>query len=68
MNTDRLDANRLLLKVLSDAVETYPEQRFGQLLLNLGVVTLDVQGNIQDPFSEESSVTLRRVQKMSERS
>ena len=52
---NRQVANRELLKVLSEYVEKYPQQRFGQILVNYGFVT---QG---DPFYEESVDTLEKV-------
>jgi|GEM_PF-4664649 len=46
-----------------EAVEAHPDQRFGQLLINLSIVTYNEHGELIDPFSEESTTTLRRVKK-----
>lgn len=46
-----------------EAVEAHPDQRFGQLLVNLGIVTFNKHGDVIDPYSEESTTILRRVKK-----
>ena len=67
----RQDANRELLTRLSALVEAHPEWRFGQLLVNAGVVQVlprELGGPLRalDPFAEESSLTLRRVLRWAE--
>lgn len=57
----RLESNRLLVKKLSELVEKYPEQRFGQILYNYGFLDIDSNYNIKDPFYEESVDTLKRI-------
>ena len=52
---NRQSANRELVKVLSEYIEKYPQQRFGQILVNYGFVTKE------DPFYEESVDTLEKV-------
>lgn len=52
---NRQSANRELAKVLSEYIEKYPQQRFGQILVNYGFVTK------ADPFHEESVDTLEKV-------
>ena len=54
---NRLEANRLILKILSEYVEAYPQQRFNQLLQNTRVVV----PNSPDQFYEESTETLSRM-------
>lgn len=52
----RLEANRAILKELSDIVEQFPEWRFHQLLVNIGI---EVPG--EDKFYEESEKTLAEI-------
>lgn len=54
---NRLEANRQILKILSEFVEAYPQQRFNQLLQNTRVVV----PNLIDQFYEESTETLSRM-------
>lgn len=51
----RQDANRELLKMLSEYIEKFPEQRFGQILVNYGFIDEN-----NDPFYEESVDTLNK--------
>lgn len=60
----RQDANRAILALLAEQIEQHPQWRFGQLLMNTGVL----QGQytpegwtFADPFSEESTTILRRM-------
>jgi hypothetical protein len=39
--TNRQESNREILKILSDAVEKYPEMRFSQILLAYKVVEME---------------------------
>lgn len=55
---NRQEANRELLKYLSDIIEGYPELRWGQILSNWFLP-------IGDPFFEESVDTLKRFEKIS---
>lgn len=52
----RQSANRELLKLIEKAIESYPNLRFNQLLINMSVYESWI-----DPFYEESDVTLQRV-------
>ena len=52
---NRLEANRALLKLVSTVVEMYPDWRFQQLLMNVGVV------DGVDRFYEEPEMTLSRI-------
>ena len=59
----RLEANREILAILADHIEKAPDIRFGQLLVNLGVLDR-VEGfrwYIRDCAFTESEVTLRRT-------
>lgn len=61
----RLEANRRILENLILLVELYPDTRFGQLLINTGVVDQRFDGRhlvTRDPFHEESSVALARLE------
>ena len=51
----RRESNNEILKILTEYVEKYPEQRFGQILYNFGFLPYG------DPFYEESVDTLERV-------
>lgn len=62
MQSARQEANRELIELLLNAVEAEPDQRFGQLLVNLGVLVPAEAGGVQDPYNDESTVILRRVQ------
>jgi len=65
----RQAANRELVKILSELVESHPDLRFGQLLMTQGFLESYTTGNqfdsdthIQDPFNEEPMTTLKRVE------
>ena len=51
----RLDENKKILKIISDYIESNPDQRFHQALLNLGIITESNQ------YNDESSRTLERT-------
>lgn len=63
----RREANREILRALTSYIEAHDEIRFGQALVNLGIVQLiqdptsfDITG-AKDPFYEESVDTLKRI-------
>ena len=67
---ERQKHNRLILKILSILVEKYPDLRFGQILVNCGIIRYEpsvlCEGQredilLVDPFNEESEVTLERM-------
>lgn len=58
MPNDRLASNRLILSLLSEAVEKNPDMRFHQILQNFGVEVPN-----SDQFYEESSKTLSDLAK-----
>ena len=63
---NRQETNIVLLKTLEMLIEKYPDMRFGQILFNFGFIdhVYDKICNvtmIKDPFSEESTETLKRV-------
>ena len=67
MIDNRQLANRDILSHLFTLVELYPDLRFGQILVNIGIIqyqrdpaSFDVIG-VKDPFNEESVETLQRV-------
>ncbi|MBZ9751198.1 hypothetical protein K7W42_10010 [Deinococcus sp. HMF7604] len=62
MSPSRLQANFAILELLLEAVSAEPDQRFGQLLWNVGVLTPDEAGSVKDPFYEELTATLRRIE------
>lgn len=53
----RQDANRQILKELSEIVETHPDLRFNQMLYIMSVIRNDM-----DTFNEESLTTLKHIQ------
>ncbi|UBV45359.1 hypothetical protein LAJ19_19680 (plasmid) [Deinococcus taeanensis] len=63
MSISRQEANLAILERLLEAVEAEPDQRFGQLLWNFGVLMPGEEGGIQDPYNDESAVLLRRMEK-----
>ena len=64
----RQDDNRCILALLTQAVEAWPDARFGQLLVAYDVLQLipnsPEQGGYaaKDPFHEESATTLKRME------
>lgn len=68
MIDNRQKANIEILQMLGDAVMKYPDLRFGQILVNLGIIeyernTYDESLITKDPFNEESVITLNRIRK-----
>jgi hypothetical protein len=64
----RQDANLDILTIIEEAVMKYPGLRFGQILVNLGIIEYELCGDIpitKDPFNEESVITLNRIKKKS---
>lgn len=62
----RLKKNVELLEILKNIIENNPDLRFGQILYNYEFVVPDHYEEkkgwmIRDPFHEESSTTLKRV-------
>ena len=62
----RQNANIEILQMIGDAMMKYPDLRFGQILVNLGIIeyernTYDETLITKDPFNEESVVTLNRM-------
>lgn len=59
----RLEANREIIDLIEDYATKYPEQRFGQILYNLGIATHaqesnpvaipEIQKFIEGPYNEE---------------
>ena len=63
---NRRDYNREIIGKLSELVESQPDSRFGQILFNyvLNYAISDLgQIHIDDPFYEESKITLERITK-----
>lgn len=54
----RQEANREIVRALAAYVEALPEQRFGQIICNYFLP----EYRESDPFFEESTVTLGRLQ------
>lgn len=63
----RLLYNKAIIDKLSELIYKFPEQRFGQLLVNSGIIqyepgiSVDGQLEVMDPFYEESELTWKRM-------
>lgn len=60
MKNNRYETNKIILKKLETYIETYKDQRFGQIISNYGFIP------VGDPFFEESTATLSRIEAMEE--
>ena len=65
----RQEANLEILNEIGAAIVKYPDLRFGQILVNLGIIkyernTYDETLITKDPFYEESVITLNRIRKI----
>ena len=63
----RLEANRAILGVITELVERYPDQRFGQLMRNYGVIK-EIRNDWipvawSNEFNLESDELLKRIVK-----
>ena len=64
----RQQSNVEILQIIGEVVMKYPDLRFGQILVNLGIIEYENCGTIpttKDPFNEESVITLNRIKKKS---
>ncbi len=59
----RQEANLAILQRLLEAAEADPDLRFGQLLWNVGVLRAGEEGGLKDPYNDESTAILRRIEK-----
>ena len=63
----RESANKALLATLGAYLEAHPQIRFGQALVNLGIIQYDVTDygdcKVIDPFNEEPVDMLARISK-----
>ena len=63
----RLLYNKAIIDKLSELIDKFPEQRFGQLLVNSDIIqyepdiSVDGQLEVMDPFYEESELTWKRM-------
>ena len=63
----RLLYNKAIINKLSELIDKFPEQRFGQLLVNTDIIqyepniSVDGQREVIDPFYEESELTWKRM-------
>lgn len=61
----RLLYNKAIIDKLSELVDKFPEQRFGQLLVNSDIIQYEPDERedvlIIDPFYEESELTWERM-------
>lgn len=56
----RQEANREIIKILSDVVERYPQLRFSQILTILQIIQYTSM-RIVDPFYDEPQEMLERI-------
>lgn len=56
----RQEANEILLMMIAEKMDSNPDFRFGQILVNLGIVNACEHGD--NLFYEESEATLKKVQ------
>lgn len=63
----RLLYNKAIIDKLSELIYKFPEQRFGQLLVNSDIIqyepdiSVNGQQEVIDPFYEESELTWKRM-------
>lgn len=56
--------NTAIVRKLQELVEEYPDLRFGQILVNTGIIELQMMGDrliAIDPFNEEPEITWERM-------
>ena len=61
---ERQKYNKLILERLSKLVDTYPDFRFGQILVNAGIIELQMMGDrliAIDPFNEEPEIIWEKM-------
>jgi len=57
----RKEANVRIVEILTNAIEMYPDQRFGQIMRNLDVIEEINESVWKDEFYLESEELLERV-------
>ena len=68
---NRQEYNRKIISKLKELIESYPDLRFGQILVDYNIIDLvpdRLHGNALvalDPFNEESEVTWNKMCKCS---
>ena len=63
----RQEANREIIKKISEIVEKYPQQRFIQILFGLNIIRQNKDGEILDKFYEEPWITLMLMEGKNEK-
>ena len=56
--------NKAIVRKLQELVEEYPDLRFGQILVNAGIIELQMMGDrlmAIDPFNEEPEIMWERI-------
>lgn len=65
---NRYENNVKILQQLAKYIDKYPQERFIQILWNMGIITRKgYHGEypmIEDRFYEESNITLQKINKM----
>ena len=63
MSMSRQEANLAILEQLLEIAKEQPDQRFGQLLWNLGILMRSEAGGLEDPYYDEPIAILQRMEK-----
>lgn len=63
---NRQEYNRKIISKLDKFIEKFPDWRFGQILVNCGIIETDLKGITEglfakDPFYEESETTYNKI-------
>jgi len=56
--------NQAIVDKLQELIKKYPDLRFGQILVDFGIIKCEQKGDIlviDDPFYEESETTWKRM-------
>ena len=66
MNNERFVYNQMIVDKLQELIKKHPDLRFGQILVNTGIIELQINGDKLmgiDPFNEEPKITWARILK-----
>lgn len=63
MSMSRQEANLTILEQLLEIAKDQPDQRFGQMLWNAGILTWDKEGGLKDPYHDEPVAILQRMER-----
>ena len=63
MSMSRQEANLAILEQLLEIARDQPDQRFGQMLWNAGILTRDKEGVLKDPYHDEPLAILQQMER-----